>query len=863
MNNNYKKTARIITITIALTMVLSNMQMLRAQSIIYPQHFDISEVRLTGGPMRNAMITNARQLLDYDADRLMTPFIREAGLDRQSGKYEKWTEIHPSFRNWGDYSWSLEGHIGGHYISALALGYGAMKNDPELAPLAVQLLDRMQHCIDIMQDCQNAYSGDTTGMEGFIGGQPYTEIWRELYKGAPEAFHHHGGKVPFYCQHKILAGLRDAYVYAGSRQALDMFRSLCDWSVNVVSRLDDSQMQTVLDWEHGGMNEVLADAWHLFGDRKYLDAAVRYSHRRMVDGMATKGNAGYNVHFLDRNHANTQVPKYIGFERIGQADTKGINGQHGDFESAAHNFWDDVAIHRTVCIGGNSVGEHFLPSTDCSPYMNNLEGPESCNTNNMLKLSELLFNATHDARYADFYENALLNHIMSTQDPVTGGYVYFTTLRPGGYRIYSQVNEDMWCCVGTGMENHSKYAHFTYTHSADTLFVNLFMPTELNSRRFGVRQETGFPYQQGTRITVTKSGKFIMAVRHPEWAGDGYAVRVNGTTVTTEEKAGYVYITRKWKAGDVVEVALPMSIRVEECPNYADYVAFKVGPLLLAARTTAQNEAEAHLTGLEYEHLQNEYGDNSRMGHSPEARAAKMPLSAAPMLIGDRSMLAGRIKPKIPALHLYTIQPDETGRSKWPELTLEPFYKIHHARYSCYWYARTAEEYASSPMMKADSIAAALDARTIDFVAAGEQQSEAGHLLSATAPERKSNWNSESFREIPDGQSVSYTLTNMRSDNKQPLPASGVALMCRFTRNDKGRTCTIYIDDVPIAENYVTPDDHPETDENGFFNAVFDIPEKLLTDDKGNAKRSVRFTIKAGEHGMAPSIFYLRLIDKQ
>jgi len=863
MNYYYQKTARFIIGAVALAIVSPNVSALRAQSVIYPQHFDIAEVRLTGGPMRDAMITNARLLLDYDAARLMTPFVREARLDRQGGKYEGWTEKHPSFRNWGDYSWSLEGHVGGHYISALALGYGAMRNDPGLSPLAEQLLDRMQYCLDIMKDCQDAYAADTGGMRGFIGGQPYTEMWRGLYAGDLEAFHRHGGKVPFYCQHKILAGLRDAWVYAGSRQALEMFRGLCDWSIAVVSKLDEKQMQAVLDWEHGGMNEVLADAYSLFGDRKYLDAAVRYSHRKMADGMATDGGADYNRHFLDRNHANTQVPKYIGFERICQTDPANTNGRHGNFASAARNFWDDVATNRTVCIGGNSVGEHFLPSSDCSPYMTNLEGPESCNTNNMLKLSEMLFDATHDARYADFYENALWNHILSTQDPATGGYVYFTTLRPGGYRIYSQVNEGMWCCVGTGMENHSKYAHFTYTHSADTLFVNLFMPTELNSRQFGVRQETGFPYEQGTRITVTKGGRFSMAVRRPEWAGDGYAVAVNGTAVAAETKAGYVYITRKWKAGDVVEVSLPMSVRVEECPNYTDYVAFKAGPLLLAARTTAQNESEAHRTGLEYERLQNEYADDSRMGHSPGAHAIKKSLSAAPMLIGDRGMLTKRIKPKIAALHLYTIQPDEVGKSKWPELTLEPFYGIHHARYSCYWYARTAEEYAKSPMVRADSIAAALDARTIDFVAAGEQQSEAGHLLTATAPERKGSWNSESYREIAEGQSVSYTLTNLRSGNTSPLPATGVALMCRFTRSDRGRTCSIYLDGVPLAENYVTPGDHPATDENGFFNAVFPVPERLLTDDKGNAKRSLRFSLKASDKGMAPSIFYLRLIDNE
>ena len=836
----------------------------KAQSLLYPQHFDLSEIRITGGHLREAMVTNARMLLDYDVDRIMTPFIREAKLDQSGKKYDGWIAKHPSFPNWGDYSWSLEGHIGGHYVSALALGYSAMRNDSELSSLAQQMYDRLQYCLVIMQDCQDAYKGNKEGMEGFIGGQPYSEMWTGMYNGDLNAFFKHSGKVPFYCQHKILAGLRDAYVYAGSKQALEMFRNLCDWHINVVAKFNDEQMQKILNTEHGGVNETLADAYHLFGDKKYLDAAVKFSHNRMIEGMATK-EGHYNEHFLDRNHANTQVPKYVGFERIAQFNN---TESKAAFSEAARNFWNDVATHRTVCIGGNSVGEHFLPSDNCKPYMTNLEGPESCNTNNMMKLTEELFDASHDSQYADFYESALWNHILSTQDPTTGGYVYFTTLRPGGYRIYSQVDEGMWCCVGTGMENHSKYAHFTYTHldssdkkAKDILYVNLFMPTELNNEKYGLKQETGFPYEQGSRITITKAGNYTLAIRKPSWVAKGFEVKVNGVTLAEEIENGYVLANRKWKAGDVVEVKLPMELRLEECPNYTDYVAFKVGPLLLAARTTAQNESEAHLTGLHYEKLQNEYADDSRMGHSPGARANKLPLNDAPMFIGERNKLLEKVQAKLPALHLYSIQPDVVGKTVWPKLTLEPFYKIHHSRYACYWYARTAEEYAQSPMVQADQAAAALDAKTIDFVATGEQQSEAGHLMVASAGCTKGGFNSEACREIPTSNEVSYTFTNMRENNEKPIPSENVAVMLRFVRNDAGRVCSIYIDDFPIAENFVTPREHPSLDENNFMNVVIPVPIGLLKDEKGNPKQSLKFTLKATDKGLAPSIFYLRLID--
>jgi len=839
----------------------------KAQSLLYPEHFDLSEVRLTGGPMREAMVINARMLLDYDADRLMTPFVREAGLDKVGGKYQGWVKNHPSFPNWGDYSWSLEGHVGGHYITALALGYGAMKNDPELTSLAQQMLDRMNYCLDIMKDCQDAFKGNKDGMEGYLGGQPYMEMWTGMLKGDMNAFRKHGGKVPFYCQHKVMAGLRDAYVYAGDQRALEMFRQLCDWTINVVAKFSDQQLQDILGTEHGGVNETLADAYYLFGDQKYLDAAVRFSHRRMVDGMLTK-EGHYNEHFLDRNHANTQVPKYIGFERAKQVvEAKGHQiGTSTDgldkFDEATKNFWDDVATHRTVCIGGNSVGEHFLPSDNCSPYMTNLEGPESCNTNNMLKLSESLFDATHDGKYADFYEAAMWNHILSTQDPTTGGYVYFTTLRPGGYRIYSQVDEGMWCCVGTGMENHSKYAHFAYTHEGkNTLYVNQFMPTELTNKDFGVKQETGFPYEQGTHLTITKPGKYTLAIRKPSWC-EGFKVQLNGKELADNDPAStYFKITKSFKKGDVVDVQLPMSIRIEECPNYTDYIAFKVGPLLLAARTTAQNESEAHLTGLTYEKLQNEYADDSRMGHSPGARGTKKSLNIAPMFIGDRQQLLASIKPKLPARHLYTIKPTETNMSKWPELTLEPFYGIHHARYSCYWYARTAAEFANSPMVEADRRAAALDARTIDFVATGEQQSEAGHLMVASNGCTRGGFNSESCREVPTNNEVSYTFTNMRKNNTEPLPTKNVGVMFRFVNNDARRQCSIFIDDTPLVENYTCPRTHETIDENNFMNITFPIPESMLLDEKGKAKESLKVTMKANDKGLAPSIFHLRLVD--
>ncbi|MDO5481799.1 MAG: glycoside hydrolase family 127 protein [Bacteroidaceae bacterium] len=783
-----------------------------AQSEIYPQHFDLNEVTLLDGPVKTMLETNNDHLLQYDADRLMTPFIRQAGLSKKSSsKYYGWETKHPSFSNWGLSDWSLEGHVGGHYMSALALAYAAT-ND---ATMKAKMKERLDYCLAIMKDCQDAYANNTKGLKGFIGGQPINQIWTGLYAADLTEFSKYGGWVPFYCQHKVLAGLRDAYLYAGSDLAKELFRGLSDWSVNVVSNLSTSQMQQVLGWEHGGMNETLVDAYKIFNDKKYLDAAKKYSHQHMIDGMKN-----FSATFLDGKHANTQVPKYIGFERVWQEDNT-----VSSYRKSVLNFWNDVAQNRTVCIGGNSISEHFQSHDKGHLYISNLEGPESCNSNNMLKLSENLFDDTHDVRYADFYEATMWNHIMSTQDPTTGGYVYFTSLRPQSYRIYSQVNQGMWCCVGTGMENHSKYGHFIYTHSItnDTLYVNLFTASELNSEKFGIRQETKFPYEQKTQLTITKDGTFTLAIRQPSWA-------------SKDGKGCYTFQTKAWKKGDVVEVPLPMSLRYEPCPDYTGYIAFKYGPILLAART----ETEAQLP--------NEYAGEGRMDHSPGARANAKPLSTAPLLIGNRGTVLQNIKETDLSKLQFTLTTSNQG-----DISLEPFYGIHHSRYSCYFFQGTEEEYADSEMGKKDAEEAALAARTLDFVATGEQQSEAGHQAKYSAGSTSGSFRGEIYRDGQANGYVQYVVENTAAET------TNVSLMLRLITADKGRSGSIYIDNVKIADVTVASS-MKNADENGFYNIEYRIPDELLLDREGNVKQKLTFKIIASSTTLLPGLYYLRLL---
>ncbi len=837
-----------------------------AQSELYPKHFDLEQVTLLDGPMKRAMDLNIRMLLQYDTDRLLTPFVRQSGLAAttdQSSPYYQWLTKHPNFKNWGgDAGFDLSGHVGGHYLSALALAYAACHDEA----LRAQLKERLDYMLQVMKDCQDAYDQSTEGLYGFIGGQPINDSWKALYKGDLSKIQGNWGWVPFYVQHKILAGLRDAYLYGNSPVAKELFRKLADWSVNLVSNVSDSAFESFLNCEHGGMNESLLDAYQLFGDQKYLTAAKKFTHKAMLNGMQTLSTT-----FLDGKHANTQVPKYIGMERIYEEDATA-----SAYKKAAENFWQDVAQNRTVCIGGNSVGEHFLAKANANRYIDQLDGPESCNSNNMLKFSEMLFDRTTDAKYVDFYEGTMWNHILSTQDPTTGGYVYFTTLRPQGYRIYSQVNQGMWCCVGTGMENHSKYGHFIYTHDgASTLYVNLFTPSRLLSDDFAVTQQTLFPninpaasniptsQTATTEITVEKAGTYTIALRHPSWAGKEYAVMVNGTAVNqavTQGVASYVNINRTWSVGDKITVWLPMELRYEECPSYTDYIAFKFGPILLGAQTSKDYEIDYSVVGpipdydisyLPTETLQNEYGGEGRMDHAPGSRATSKSLIDAPMLIGNRADVLSRIEPIVGDNLSFSIdvsRPDVTSY-KWKALKLVPFYQIHHARYMCYWYQQTAENFAASDMAKTEAEREALAVRTLDFVAPGEQQSEAGHAAQHSSDSSTGLYNSERYRDARANGFIQYTLYNNSGVD------TNLSIMFRFNLADRGRKATLTVDGVKLADITI-PTSFKGSDQNGFYNVEYAIPAELA---KGKTQFVVRLT--ASSTTLCPGVYYVRLMS--
>lgn len=501
------------TTSFILALVLST-SLAKAQNAPQVSYFPLQNVKLLDSPFLQAQQTDLHYILALDPDRLLAPFLREAGLQPKA----------PSYTNWENTG--LDGHIGGHYLSALSMMYAATGD--------TAVYNRLNYMLNELNRAQQ-----TVGT-GFIGGTPGSlQLWKDIKAGKIRAggFDLNGKWVPLYNIHKTYAGLRDAYLYAGSDLARQMLIAFTDWMIDITSGLSDEQMQDMLRSEHGGLNETFADVAEITGDKKYLELARRFSHNLILDPLIKEEDK------LTGMHANTQIPKVIGYKRIAELSQDDKNWNHAaEWDHAARFFWNTVVNHRSVCIGGNSVREHFHPSDNFTSMLNDVQGPETCNTYNMLRLTKMLYQNSHnpnqtnepDPNYVNYYERALYNHILASQEPDKGGFVYFTPMRPGHYRVYSQPETSMWCCVGSGLENHTKYGEFIYAYRKDTLYVNLFIPSQLTWKEQGIilTQETRFPDDDKVtlRIDEAPKKKRTLMIRIPEWANQskGYSVSING-----------------------------------------------------------------------------------------------------------------------------------------------------------------------------------------------------------------------------------------------------------------------------------------------------------------------------------------------
>jgi len=748
--------------------------------------FDLTEVRLLDGPFRDAMLRDEKYLLSLDPERLLHMFRVTAGLPSTAKPYGGWET--PTVE--------LRGHSVGHYMSALSLMYASTGNKAlkARADLIVAELAKVQKAMP---------------SQGYHPG--YLSAFPESFFDRVDA--RQPVWAPYYTIHKIMAGLLDVYLHCGNIQALDVLKNMADWVRFRVDRLTEEQQQNALGTEYGGMNEVLANLYAVTGDRKFLTVAEQFNQHWLFDSLAV------GVDPLDGLHANTQFPKIIGAAREYELTGDKRYADIADF------FWDRVALHRSYVIGGNSDNEAFFPIENFSKHL----GPsttETCNMYNMLKLTRHLFEWNPSAKEMDFYERGLYNQILASQDPASGMMTYYVPLEPGAFKTFCTPTNSFWCCTGTGMENHAKYGSTIYFHNEQSLYVNLFIASELrwNEKGLRLRQETRFPEEDVTRLTFEckKPVRLALKIRYPSWAQSGITVKVNGKEQPiVETPQSYVMVERRWNDGDKVEVHVPMTLHTECMPDDSSMVAVLYGPIVLCG-----DLGDAGIDSVM------RYGP-----YRPELR--KLEAIAVPAFVCDRDRFLSSIQPVSgKPLTFRTI-----GIGRPNDVTLVPFYKMFEDRYSVYWNLYTssgwdAEQARVSAEKKSEKD---IEDHTVDLVKAGNRISEQEHNLKGDTTSGGA-YDDRGWRESRGGQ-FSYKL---RINVGKP-----VKLVCTYYGSEeRGRVFDVLVDSEKVATQTMLG--HP----TGTFEVVYPVAENLT-----NGKNSITVMFEAHHDATAGSVLDVRVVQ--
>ncbi|MGB7296840.1 MAG: beta-L-arabinofuranosidase domain-containing protein [Candidatus Aminicenantales bacterium] len=765
----------------------AGIEKIQAQIPISVRPFPLQNVRLLDGPFKQAMDRNSRYLRDLDSDRMLHTFRLTAGLPSTAEPLGGWEE--PKVE--------LRGHFIGHFLTACALTYAASSDEP--------LRRKASSLVVELAKCQRAL-----GRSGYLSAFPEEFIDRVI----------EGRRVwaPWYTLHKIMAGLLDMYVYCGDEQALDVLMGMAVWTKARIDKLDDEALQRMLKVEHGGMTEVLANLYAVTGNPDHLSLARRFDHKAFLDPLAVGRDE------LKGLHVNTQVPKVIGAAREYE-----LTGEKY-YRDVATYFWDEVVNHRSYVTGGTSNYEAWRTDPDVLAAEVSNASHETCVTYNMLRLTRQLFTWSADPKLADYYERALFNGILSTQDPETGLVMYYVPMESGWYKTFCTPNDSFWCCTGTGVENHAKYGDSVYFHDEKALFINLFIATELNwpEKHLTVRQETRFPEEEGTSLLFScpKDLNLEINIRVPSWATQGIELKINEEPQEISARPGsYLTIARTWKNGDRLVMEMPMSFHLRRMPDDPHSAAILYGPVVLAGELLTEKLAEERIYG--------------------PYHAEGKPVSA-PDLVPPTENFEDWMEPlKDRPLTFRTI-----GAGRPGDVTLVPFYALFGKRYALYWFFYNRDEWANvEARRRARAVAEEarrfdIEKRLVDRVVIGQPDSESTHNLQA---EKSSSGEhrGEKWRQAVDGGWFSYDL--------RVLPGQPLMLLCTYWGSDVNRTFDILVDGTRIATQTVNvnfPGD--------FFDVEYKIQSELV---RGKEKVSVRF--QAPDGGTAGGLFGLVMLRER
>jgi uncharacterized protein len=772
----------------------------------------LADVRLTGGPLQHAQQLDGEYLLKLEPDRMLYYLRQRAGLTPKAER---------GYGGWDGDGRQLTGHIAGHYLSAVSYMYAATGD--------ARYKQRVDYIVDELQEIQDkqgdGYIGALMGgsgrgnRNGGDGSNPGLTDGKTLFEQLTQGTIRSGGFdlngmwSPWYVEHKIFAGLRDAYRNAGNAKALEVEKKFAGWVDHILGSLTDQQDQKMLATEFGGMNEVLADLYADTGDRKYLALSDKFEQTSIVKPLSDRND------ILNGKHGNTQVPKLLGelkrYEYTGN-ETDG---------NAARFFFDEVAWHHSFATGGHGRNEYFGRPDVLNPM---LEGrtAESCNVYNMLKFAREMFALTPDIKIADFHERALFNHILASINPVSGQTSYMVPVGQGVMQEYQRMMNDFTCCVGTGMESHALHGYGIYYEAGDKLWVNLFAPSTADWKSHDAKLEMDTSFPEGDEATIKVSvdapKEFTLAIRRPYWAGDGFAVKVNGESVSDVGKPdSYIEIKRQWKSGDSVALTLPKQLWKAALPDNPDKAALMWGPLVLAA-------------------------DMSSMARNPGARGGGGPRPSYPLFVTDATSVDQWLRPVEGEPGTFKATGRLPSDGSETEVTFIPFYKMHDKRYGIYWDVLTNADWEKrgSQLAADQAKLLKLKAATVGFAQPGEMQ-----------PERDYNYQAaEDSEPVHVQDRAGRRAKNWFSFDLPVEEAHPMTLIVTY-RNDEQvrRKFEVQVDEKKIGEQ--TIDRLSPQEEAHFFDVEYAIPAEAV---KGKQKVTVRF--QADDGSEVARVFGIRMI---
>lgn len=753
----------------------------------------LSSVRLTGGPLKKAQDLDAAYLLELQPERMLALLRQRAGLKPEAQAYG----------GWDGPGRQLTGHIAGHYLSAVSIMY-ATTGDVRFKQLADAFVTELQHIQNAQGDGYIGALMDAKGVDGKVRFQDLSK--GEIRSGG---FDLNGLWSPWYVEHKLFAGLRDAYQLTGNRTALDVEIKFAGWTEGILKNLNDEQIQRMLATEFGGMNEVLADLYVDTNDPRWLKLSDKFEHHAIVDPLSK----GQDI--LAGKHANTQVPKMIG-----ELQRYIATGDETDGKAATF-FFDQVSEHHSFATGGSGKNEYFGQPDKMNDMIDGRTA-ESCVAYNMIKMARTLFSVGPDARYADFVERADLNAILGGQDPGDGRVSYMVPVGRGVQHEYQDKFDSFTCCVGSQMEMHALHAYGIYNESRNKLWVSQYAPTTVDWTSQGIKLEmvTDLPMGDSATLKITsgKSKAFTLALRRPYWAGAGFSVKVNGRMLTNISRPDtYIEISRRWKVGDTVELVLPKTLRKEPLPDNPNRMAIMWGPLVLAGDLGPEVNRRSHHDG----------------NNPPEA---------APALITAEQNVDGWLKP-VPGKP-GVFRTVNAGLKE--DIEFAPFYEMPRRRYAIYWDVFTPTDWAnkSAAYQAQEDSEKKLEAATIGFAQPGQMQSE-----------RDFAQQGEDTTPVQLQGRYGRQGTNWFSYDLPVDPASPATLVVTYSNDVRGRKggFDVLVDGTRVGEQTMERRT-PEQDVR-FFDVKYPLPLDMV---KGKQKVTVRFQAREGE--VISGVFGIRTV---